>query len=63
MNVGDAVSVMYRGVADSRDVEITGEVRRVTPKEGKGTLVLVKMANGSGYRSFYLEKAKVLTPS
>ncbi len=62
MKVGDSVSVMYRGVADSKDVEITGSVRKVEQKE-KGTLVLVKMADGSGYRSFYLEKAKVMVPS
>jgi hypothetical protein len=62
MKVGDSVSVMYRGVADAKDVEITGSVRKVEQKE-KGTLVLVKMADGSGYRSFYLEKAKVMVPS
>jgi len=62
MKVGDSVSVMYRGVADAKDVEITGSVRKVEQKE-KGTLVLVKMADGSGYRSFYLEKAKVMIPS
>jgi hypothetical protein len=62
MKVGDSVSVMYRGVADAKDVEITGSVRKVEQKE-KGTLVLVKMADGSGYRSFYLEKARVMVPS
>jgi hypothetical protein len=62
MKVGDSVSVMYRGVADAKDMEITGSVRKVEQKE-KGTLVLVKMADGSGYRSFYLEKAKVMVPS
>jgi hypothetical protein len=62
MKVGDSVSVMYRGVADAKDVEITGSVRKVEQKE-KGTLVLVKMSDGSGYRSFYLEKARVMVPS
>lgn len=58
MKIGDTVDVSYKGIKDLSEVKIVGQVRRVSFNENKGTLVCVKLNDGSGYRSFYLEKAK-----
>ena len=58
MKIGDIVDVSYKGIKDPTEIKIVGYVRKVSFNENKGTLVCVKLKDGSGYRSFYLEKAK-----
>jgi hypothetical protein len=61
MDVGVKVVVLYRGENRDESSEYRGVVEAIkTPKNGNGQMAIVKLENGDGYRSFYLDKVERL---
>jgi hypothetical protein len=61
MSVGTKVVVLYRGEGRPEASEYRGVIESIKfPKNGNGEMMIVKLDNDKGYRSFYINKLEKL---